>query len=71
MTERYECFRCEPILNYLKKTIDKRTIQGEETSLVRVRGNIEEIYKQSGCEKRELICNPLKKLRLENPNLAP
>lgn len=64
-----ECFRCEGILNYLKKTIDRRTLEGEQTSLVRVRGNLEEIYKASGCERRELICNPLKKLEQEDPKL--
>lgn len=44
--------------------MDKRA---PEKSFERVKGNLEEIYKASGCERRELICNPLKKLQEENP----
>ena len=60
-----ECYRCSGIYEYLKKTVDKRA---PEKSIERITGNLEEIYKASGCERRELICNPLKKLQEEKPD---
>jgi len=44
--------------------MDKRA---PEKSFERVKGNLEEIYKASGCERYDLICNPLKKLEEEKP----
>jgi len=61
-----ECYRCDGILQYLKKTMDKRA---PEKSFERVKGNLEEIYKASGCERYDLICNPLKKLEEEAPKI--
>jgi hypothetical protein len=60
-----ECYRCEPIMQYLKRTLDKRA---PALGYERIKGNLEEIYKQSNCAGHELVCNPLKKLESENPN---
>jgi hypothetical protein len=46
--------------------MDKRA---PEKSFERVKGNLEEIYKASGCERYDLICNPLKKLEEEAPKI--
>jgi hypothetical protein len=59
-----ECYRCSGIFEYLKRTENQRA---PSLSYDRIKGNLEEIYKASGCEKRELICNPLKKLEEEKP----
>lgn len=63
-----ECHRCDIVLDYLKKTLDKRTPTGYERSFNRIKGNLEEIYKQSNCAEHEVICNPLKKIEEEKPH---